>query len=120
MRILIADDNALIREGIAGILADNAWEVCGQASNGSEALAQTRALRPDLVLLDISMPGGNGFEIASAIKREMPATKVVIVSHHDFANLLVGAQGKVVDGFIDKGRLSTQLEQTITNIFAAG
>jgi DNA-binding NarL/FixJ family response regulator len=120
MRILVADDNALVREGIAGILTDEAWEVCGQAANGAEALALARALRPDLVLLDVSMPGGNGFEIASAIKREMPATKILIVSHHDFATLLVGAQRKVADGFIDKGRLSTQLEQTITSIFAEG
>src|SRR6187399_425886 len=105
MRVLIADDNALVREGIAEIIGDNAWEVCGQASNGAQTLEQARALRPDLILLDVSMPGTNGLEIAAAIKSEMPTIKVVIVSQHDLEKLLTGVQRKLADGFIDKNRL---------------
>jgi DNA-binding NarL/FixJ family response regulator len=120
MRILIADDNALIREGIAEIIADNAWEVCGQVSNGTETLEQTRALRPDLVLLDISMPGTNGLEIATTIKHEMPTIKVVIVSQHDFDKVLADAQRELADGFIDKSRLGTDLAPTITKILGKG
>jgi DNA-binding NarL/FixJ family response regulator len=116
MRILIADDNALVREGIAEIIADNAWEVCGQVSNGVETLEQTRVLRPDLVLLDISMPGTNGLEIAATIKHEMPEIKVLIVSQHDFDQVLAGAQRELADGFIDKGRLGTDLAPTIAKI----
>lgn len=116
MRILIADDNALIRAGIAEIVADNAWEVCGQASSGAETLEQIRILRPDLVLLDISMPGTNGLELAATIKYEMPAVKVVIVSQHDFDNVLGGAQRKLADGFVDKSRLGRDLAPTIAGI----
>jgi DNA-binding NarL/FixJ family response regulator len=118
MRILIADDNALVREGIAEIIGDNAWEVCGQASNGAQTLEQARALRPDVVLLDVSMPGANGLEIAAAIKSEMPTIKVVIVSQHDLEKLLTGAQRKLADGFIDKNRLGTELASTIANILS--
>lgn len=120
MRILIADDNALIRKGIAEIMADNAWEVCGETSNGAETLERTRVLRPDLVLLDISMPGTNGLEIAATIKREMPAVKVAIVSQHDFDRVLTSAQWELADGFIDKGRLGADLLPTITKILGKG
>jgi DNA-binding NarL/FixJ family response regulator len=116
MRVLIADDNALVREGIAEIIGDNAWEVCGQVSDGTQTLEQARALRPDLVLLDVSMPGGNGLEIAAAIKHEMPTMKVVIVSQHDFDKLLTDAQRGLADGFIDKSRLVTDLPTTIAKI----
>jgi DNA-binding NarL/FixJ family response regulator len=116
MRILIADDNAWVREGIAEIIADNAWEVCGQVSDGAQTLDQIRALRPDVVLLDISMPGTNGLEIAAAIKSEMPTIKVVIVSQHDFDKLLTGAQRGLADGFIDKSCLGTKLASTIAKI----
>jgi DNA-binding NarL/FixJ family response regulator len=118
MRVLIADDNALVREGIAEIIGDNAWEVCGQASNGAQTLEQARALRPDVVLLDVSMPGANGLEIAAAIKSEMPTIKVVIVSQHDLEKLLTGDQRKLADGFIDKNRLGTELASTIAKILS--
>ena len=116
MRILIADDNAQIREGIAEIILDNAWEVCGQVANGTETLEQVQALRPDLVLLDISMPGTNGLAIAATIKQEMPAIKVVIVSQHDFGQVLGGGLRELADGFVDKSRLGTDLVPTIADI----
>lgn len=119
MRILIADDNTLIRDGIAEIIAENAWRVCGQASNGTETLAQTRALHPDLVVLDISMPGTNGFEIAATIKQEFPAVKVLIVSQHDFDQVLGGAGYELADGFVDKSHLGRDLVPTIRKILAS-
>lgn len=118
MRILIADDNTLVREGIAQIIGDNGWEVCGQAVNGADALEQTRALRPEILLLDVSMSGTNGIEIANTIKREMPAVKVVIVSHHDLANLPAGTVQ--ADGVVDKARLVADLVATITKILGQG
>lgn len=120
MRILIVDDHALIREGIAEIIAGNNWEVCSQASNGPEALDQARTLRPDLVLLDISMPGTDGLKIAATIKHEMPTVKVVIVSGHDFNTVLAGAQRGLADGFVDKIRLGTDLVPTIAKILGTG
>ena len=118
MRILIADDNALIRDGLAEIVAGNAWEVCAQTSDGTETLEQARTLRPDVLLLDMSMPGMNGLEIASAIKSEMPEIKVLIVSQHDFDRVLDGTLQGLADGFIDKSRLGTDLVPAITKVFA--
>lgn len=73
MRILIADDNDIVRRGVRGILARVAnWEVCGEARDGSEALRKARELLPDLILLDISMPGTNGLEVARVLREEVP------------------------------------------------
>jgi len=118
MRILIADDNALVRSGIAQLLRDNGWEVCGEASNGTEAIQQARALRPEVMLLDVSMPGTNGFEIASVLRREMPALKILVVSRHDFDQFLPASWKHSADGFVDKARLGTDLLPAITKLFA--
>jgi two-component system, NarL family, invasion response regulator UvrY len=117
MRILIADDSVLVRSGIADLLRDNGWEVCGEASNGTEAIQQARVLLPDLVLLDISMPGMGGLEIASALRRELPALRIVIVSQHDFDRLSTATLKPFADAFVDKGRLGTDLLPAITHLF---
>ena len=77
MRILIADDNDAVRRGVAGLLSSEAgWKVCGEASNGSEALQKARALLPDLILLDVSMPGMNGLDTARLLRERVPAVKM--------------------------------------------
>lgn len=98
MRVLLADDHALFRAGIASLL--RAWdiEVVGQAGDGREALEQARRLRPDVILMDISMPGCSGLEATQLIKAEMPDVKIVMVtvSHDDqdlFEAIKSGAQG---------------------------
>jgi DNA-binding NarL/FixJ family response regulator len=116
MRILVADDNSLVRSGITEILNDNAWEVCGEASDGAEALQKARELKPDLVLLDVSMPGTNGLEIAKAIRRELPGVAIVLVSQHDLSNLLGGTQSEWADGFVDKNRIGRDLVPTVRRL----
>src|ERR1700683_3305459 len=70
LRILIADDSALVRREIISLLLTNAgWEICGEAADGAEALQKTVELRPDLVLLDISMPGMSGLAAACVIRK---------------------------------------------------
>lgn len=116
MRVLIADDNDSVRDGIAEMIEDNGWTVCGRVSDGAEALAQARDLQPDFILLDVSMPGINGLETAAAIKRDMPTVRVVIISQHDFDQVLTSAQWELADGFVDKARLGTELVPTIARI----
>ena len=101
MNVLIADDHALFRDGIASLLRAWGMEVAGQASDGLEALQQARRLRPDMVLMDIKMPRYNGLEATRLIKAEMPDTKIVMVTVSDdeedlFEAIKSGAQGYVL------------------------
>lgn len=110
MRILIADDNQPIRRGIGALLSSNGrYEVCGEATDASETLHKAEELRPDLILLDVSMPGMSGLQIAQLLKQKLPETKVLIVSHHDPKHLLPRSLEAGAIGCIDKSRLATDL-----------
>jgi DNA-binding NarL/FixJ family response regulator len=117
MRILVADDSVLVRSGIAEILSDRAWEICGEASDGTEALEKARRLKPDLVLLDVSMPGTNGLVVAELIRKELPAVRIVMVSLHALDQLLDKAHWHLADGLVDKSRLGMDLIPTINKLF---
>ncbi len=99
IRVLLADDHALFRDGLAGILNSQPdFEVVGEADDGLEALVKARSLIPDLVLMDIGMPGGDGLEAARRVKQELPAVAVVILTVRDdeeklFEAIKAGAQG---------------------------
>ena len=81
LRILVADDHPLVREGAALIIGSvPGWDVCGLASTGREAIAQALELRPDVVLLDLHMPELDGLEAVRRIKKELPATELVVFS----------------------------------------
>lgn len=117
MRILIADDSAMIRRGVIGLLSSEAsWEICGEASDGSEALVMARALLPDVILLDVSMPGLNGLEVARRLRKEVPQAKIVVMSQHDPAHLLPGVIAAGGDACIDKSRLAADLVDSIRNL----
>lgn len=117
MRILVVDDNELVRHGVINILASRAtWEVCGEAQDGKEALQKARKLQPDVILLDISMPGLNGLEVARVIRREVADAKILIMSQQDAASLLPGAIQAGANGCVDKSRLGTELLSSIESI----
>ncbi len=84
MRILLVDDTEVVRRGLRSLLASRAnWLVCGEAVDGLDALEKAKTLRPDVVLMDISMPRMNGLDATRIIRRELPETKVVIVSQNE-------------------------------------
>ena len=99
IRVLLADDHALFREGLAGILAAQPdFEVVGEASDGLEALVKAEELVPDLILMDIGMPGCDGLEATRRIKQKLPTVTVVILTVRDeeeklFQAIKNGAQG---------------------------
>lgn len=99
VRILLVDDHDLFREGLAGIISGQPdMQVVGEAGDGLEALIKTRELNPDLVLMDIQMPGCDGLEAAQKIKKEFPAIVIVMLTVRDedaklFEALRYGAQG---------------------------
>ena len=91
MRILLVDDHALFRAGVASLLRAWGAEVVGEASDGREAVDQARRLRPDLVLMDITMPVCDGLEATVLLKAELPETKVVMVTVSDDSDDLLEA-----------------------------
>jgi len=99
IRVLLVDDHVLFRKGLVSLMALRPeLEVVGEADDGNEALAKTRELKPDLVLMDINMPGCNGLEATRLIKAEMPDTRIVMltVSEHEedlYEAIKSGAQG---------------------------
>jgi DNA-binding NarL/FixJ family response regulator len=114
LRILIADDSEMVRKSVIAILRSHSqWEVCGESPDGADAIQKARSLQPDVVLLDISMPGKNGLETARFIRQELPETKILIVSLNDAALTLPSARAAGADGCIGKDRLATDLVAAI-------
>jgi two-component system nitrate/nitrite response regulator NarL len=99
IRVLLADDHALFRRGLASLLANREdIEVVGEAASGDEAVERARELMPDVILMDVRMPGGGGLEATRRLKEEMPYVKIVILTVSEdeedlFAALKGGAQG---------------------------
>lgn len=114
MRVLLADDHALFRAGLAGLLKAWDFQVVGEASDGREAISKAKELRPDLVFMDINMPITSGLEATRAIKAEFPTIKVIIVTVSDdeqnlFEAIKSGAEGYLLknlteDEFADAAR----------------
>jgi DNA-binding NarL/FixJ family response regulator len=99
IRILLVDDHSLFREGIAGVLNSQPdMEVVGESSDGLEAVVMARNLRPDVILMDVTMPGTDGIEATRLIKLEQPEVRIIMLTVHDEENKLFeairyGAQG---------------------------
>lgn len=98
MRVLLVDDHTLVRNGVASLLAARDIDVVGEAADGLEALEKARELHPDLILMDIKMPGSNGLEATRLIKAEMPEIKIIILTVSDddedlFEAIKSGAEG---------------------------
>jgi DNA-binding NarL/FixJ family response regulator len=97
-RILVVDDHEAIRLGIRAMLAlDPRWQICGEASDGNEAVQKAAKLLPDLVILDVNLPGKSGLAAAQEIRRVAPRARILIFSMHDSPTLKaefrrVGAQ----------------------------
>jgi DNA-binding NarL/FixJ family response regulator len=120
MRILVADDNQLVRQGIGGLLAQEvSIKVCGEASNSSDAIQKASQLRPDLILLDVSMPGESGLETARVLKQRFPEIKILMISQHDPKPMLSRSLEIGASGCVDKARLATDLLPAIRDLQSA-
>jgi DNA-binding NarL/FixJ family response regulator len=113
-RILIVDDHQVVRLGVRSLLAGNPkWEVCGEAADGEHAIQEFTKLAPDVVVLDLSLPVMNGFEVAKEMLRIAPSTKIVIFSMHEIpaTTTIVGA-----DAFVAKTSGIEELEATLERV----
>jgi DNA-binding NarL/FixJ family response regulator len=119
MRVVIADDDVLLREGVASLLERSGCEVVGQAGDGVELLGLARELRPDVVLVDIRMPpthSTEGLEAARAIRDELPDTGILVLSAHaevEHAMELLASGRRI--GYLLKTRI-TDVEEFLQNI----
>lgn len=111
MRVLIVDDHTLVRAGLARLLQGFAGvDVCAEASRADEALDLALIHRPDVVLMDLSLPGRSGIEAMVAIRNELPATRVLIMSMHDDSQHVRTAIERGACGFIVKDAAPLELE----------
>ena len=114
IRVLVADDHTLVRAGIRGLLAGlEGVEVVGEVGEGHDALRLAEELRPDIVFLDIGMPGLNGLEVASRLNSVDPAVRVVILSMHSAEEYVLRALRAGCAGYLLKGSAVAELELAV-------
>jgi DNA-binding NarL/FixJ family response regulator len=119
VRIFVADDHDIVREGVKSLLKSRAdWVVCGEAANGRDAIASIRELRPDVAVLDISMPGLTGLEVARQVTALNSGTKTVIFTMHDGKSLLKAAEEAGAKGLVLKSYAARDLVRALEAIIA--
>jgi RNA polymerase sigma factor (sigma-70 family) len=117
IRVLIADDHALVRAGIRALVERiDGVVVVGEAGKGSEALELVRQLRPDLLLLDITMPDGNGFDVLDQITKKHPEIRVIVLTVHEAGEYAIRALREGAAGYLPKSAASIELEQAIHTV----
>jgi DNA-binding NarL/FixJ family response regulator len=110
IRILVADDHEAVRKGVRSLVQTRpGWEVCGEASTGDEAIAAAQAHRPDVVIIDVIMPGLAGIAAAREIRARLPRTEVLVFTMHDTEELLADALSSGAQGYVLKTDPSRQL-----------
>lgn len=115
IRILLADDHALVREGIRRVLEeDPEFEVVAEVGDGEEAVSRAREHRPDVAVVDITMPLASGFEVTARLQSEVPATRVLILSMHDDAEYVMRAVRAGARGYLLKDEAGpSQLREAV-------
>jgi len=114
-RILLVDDHEVLRRGIRSTL-DGQWEICGEAASGQEAVEKAAALRPDLVLMDVSMPEMNGIEATKQILKILPSMKIVIFTMHDSPGMTAAARSAGAKACLTKTAPADQLRRAIAEV----
>ena len=120
MRVLIVDDHEAVRKGVCAILSSRVdIEVCGEAVNGEEAMVKAKELKPDLIILDVTMPVLNGFDAAREIQKILPKVRILMLSMHESKQLVEEAKRLGVHGYVSKTQagdvLLTAVDTLISN-----
>ncbi len=120
-RILIADDHEVMRRGVRGLLeSHDEWAVCGEAFEGREVVVKSRELRPDLIIMDINMPGLTGIDAAQQIRKENPAAKILFFSVHESAQTVREVVNVGAQGYVAKSRAGHDLVDAVRSVLDGG
>jgi DNA-binding NarL/FixJ family response regulator len=121
IRIVVADDHPVVRDGLRAILAtEREFEVVGEAGDGAETIQQVTALRPDILLLDLEMPGMDGVEALRRLHDQMPEARVIVFTAFDTDDRILEAVRAGAQGYLLKGVPRQELFQAIRIVHAGG
>ncbi|HRS75021.1 MAG TPA: response regulator transcription factor [Anaerolineaceae bacterium] len=121
IRILLADDHTLFRQGVKTLLsAEPDMEVVGEAADASAAAEKAAELKPDIVLMDIGMPGPSSFETARQIKRNRPETRILFLTMYDDEDYLIESMEVGASGYVLKDSPAPQLVSAVRDVYRGG
>jgi DNA-binding NarL/FixJ family response regulator len=115
-RILISDDHTLLREGLKSLLQKNGFEIAGEAGDGRSAVRLAKKIRPEIVILDISMPFLNGIEATKQICSEAPQAKVIVMSMHSASHFILAALHAGAAAYLLKDSAFEELLVAVTSV----
>ena len=118
VRLLIADDHEVVRTGIKSILADTNIEIVGEATSSEEVVSMTRELNPDIVLLDIRMPGNDGLNALGRIKQDRPRMPVLVLSIYDNPTYVARAAALGANGYLIKTATQEEVVDAVQRVAA--
>jgi DNA-binding NarL/FixJ family response regulator len=117
IRVLVVDDHAVVREGIRSVLERQpGFSVVGEAADGLAAVKLAIATTPDVVVLDVSMPGGGGLRAAAELRQQVPEARVLILSMYDNAEYVLEAVRAGASGYLLKDSAATDLRKAVTTV----
>ena len=116
IRLVLADDHILVRQGLRSLLEREGHQVIGEAADGLEAVKQVAALKPDVVIMDVSMPNLNGIDAAREISASAPATKAILLTQHDEDVYVTGALEAGVRGYVLKNQVAGDLLNAVQRV----
>jgi DNA-binding NarL/FixJ family response regulator len=120
-RVLIVDDHAVIRRGVQGILSTYPeWDLCGEADNGQDAIRLAGELAPEVVIMDVSMPGMNGLEATRIIHDVLPETKVLLLTLHSSSEFVRSAFRAGARGYVLKSDAENELVRALNVVIGEG
>jgi DNA-binding NarL/FixJ family response regulator len=122
VRLLVVDDHEIVREGVRSLIREcrPEWEICGEATNGAEAIEAIQNLNPDIVILDIAMPYMSGLEAAARIAKLGLACRVLLFTMHEAERLTAEARQVSAHGYVMKSQAARDLIRAIDRVLAGG
>jgi DNA-binding NarL/FixJ family response regulator len=117
IRILLADDHKIVRQGLSALLIEQGFQVVAESGNGQEAVQQAEKLRPDVAVLDIGMPLLNGIDATKEIARISPRTRTILLTMHTEESFVLSSLRAGARGYLLKSRAAEDLVQAIRDVY---